>query len=250
MTLDGTNGYVVDGGDGTWIAIDPGPDVPAHVDAFTTAAAERGARFAAILITHGHKDHYPGAARLAAATAAPVIGHPAARFPHDRALADGERLTVGTATVRAIEAPGHAFDHLVFYLEDERALFTGDVVIGHGTVVIAPPDGEMRTYQKTLRRLRDDFADARVIYGGHGPEITEPQAKLDAYIAHREAREAEILSALRGRAQTIPELVATIYHDVDRRLWAAAGRQVGAYLEALEREGRVTRTDGEIYKLI
>jgi len=242
MTLDGTNGYVVDGGHGRWIAIDPGPDEPLHTDAFVAAAEARGARYAAILVTHGHPDHFPGAAPLARATGAPVFAHPAATFPHDRDVADGEMLHFDDAALRALHAPGHAADHLVFALEDEGALFTGDVIIGSGTVVVAPPNGDMRAYQATLHRLRDEAATSRVIYGGHGPERTDVAATIDAYIAHREAREAELLAALAAGQSTIPELVATIYRDVDRRLWPAAARQLLAYLIALEREGRVTST--------
>ena len=239
MTLDGTNGYIVDGGDGRWIAIDPGPAIPAHVAAFTAAAEARGATYAAILITHGHPDHFPAAEPLARATAAPVYAHPAATFAHDRALADGEVLHIGGAALRALHAPGHAPDHLVFVLEDERALFTGDVIIGTGTVVVAPPGGDMRAYQRTLRRLRDDYGTSYALYGGHGPEHTDVAATIDAYIAHREAREQELLAALATGPATIPDLVATIYRDVERRLWPAAARQLLAYLIALEREGRV-----------
>jgi glyoxylase-like metal-dependent hydrolase (beta-lactamase superfamily II) len=242
MTLDGTNGYVIDGGGGAWIAIDPGPDDPAHVAAFVAAARERGARYEAILVTHGHPDHYPGAAPLARATGAPVYAHPAAGFPHDRTLAEGERVRAGDATLLALEAPGHARDHLVFVLEPEGALFTGDVIIGTGTVVIAPPRGDMRAYQRTLHRLLDEYGDASAIYGGHGPEIVDARAKIGEYIAHRERREAEIVAALGTGTQTIPALVSAIYRDVDRRLWPAAARQVLAYLVALEREGRVSAT--------
>jgi glyoxylase-like metal-dependent hydrolase (beta-lactamase superfamily II) len=242
MTLDGTNGYVVDGGNGAWIAIDPGPDDPAHIATFVDAAREAGARYEAILVTHGHPDHYPGAAPLAHATAAPVYAHAAATFPHDRTLRDGERVTAGGASLIALDTPGHARDHLVFVLADERALFTGDVIIGTGTVVIAPPNGDMRAYQRTLHRLRDGYDDASVIYGGHGPEMHDPRAKIDEYIAHRERREAEIVAALAGGPTTIPALVETIYRDIDRRLWPAAARQILAYLIALEREGRVTAT--------
>jgi len=242
MTLDGTNGYIVDGGDGAWLAIDPGPDDAAHIAVFADAARAAGAHYEAILVTHGHPDHFPGAAPLARATGAPVIAHPAAVFPHDRALGDGERITIGAASIRALAAPGHARDHLVFVLENERALFTGDVIIGTGTVVIAPPNGDMRAYQRTLERLRDDYGDAAVIYGGHGPEITNARAKIDEYIAHRIRRETEIIAALERGPATIPALVATIYRDVDRRLWPAAARQILAYLIALEREGRVRAT--------
>ena len=239
MTLDGTNGYVVRAGPQTIVAIDPGPLDDRQRDAFLGAARELRASYAAILVTHGHPDHAPGAAPLAAATGAPVYAHPAARFPHDRTLADGERIAFGEAVFTALHAPGHARDHLVFVLEDERALFAGDVVLGTGTVVVAPPGGEMRTYQRTLHRLRDEYGDARAIYGGHGPEVRDVRAKLDEYIAHREARERQIVDALRGGIETIPALVEAVYRDTDRRLWPAAARQILAYLIALEAEGRV-----------
>lgn len=239
MTLDGTNGYVLRVGDGELVAIDPGPVDDAQRDAFLAAARAADSSYSAILVTHGHPDHAPGAAPLAAATGAPVFAHPAARFPHDRALRDDERLTFGDAAITVLHAPGHAPDHLVFVLEQELALFTGDVVAGTGFMVIAPPHGEMRTYQTTLRRLRQHYGNATALYGGHGPEVRDVRGKLDDYIAHREARERQILEALAAGASTIPELVARIYAETQRGLWPAAARQVLAYLIALEREGRV-----------
>lgn len=239
MTLDGTNGYVVRVGPRTLVAIDPGPVDDAQRDAFVAAARDANASYAAILVTHGHPDHFPGAAPLSAATGAPVYAHAGARFPHDRALAEGERLAFDDAVLTVLHAPGHARDHLVFVLEDERALFTGDVVIGTGTVVVAPPGGDMRTYQRTLHRLRDEYGDANAIYGGHGPEVRDVRAKLDEYIAHREARERQIVDAVGAGAETIPGLVERVYADTDKRLWPAAARQILAYLLALEAEGRV-----------
>jgi glyoxylase-like metal-dependent hydrolase (beta-lactamase superfamily II) len=239
MTLDGTNGYVVRVGPGKLVAVDPGPLDDRQRDAFIAAARGMQSSYEAILVTHGHPDHAPGAAPLAAATGAPVLAHPEARFPHDRALSDMEVLSFGDTEIMALHAAGHARDHLVFVLEDERALFAGDVVLGTGTVVVAPPGGEMRAYQRTLRRLRELHGDARALYGGHGPEVGDVRAKLDEYIAHREARERQIIDAIANGCETIPALVERVYAETDRRLWPAAARQVLAYLIALEREGRL-----------
>ena len=241
MTLTGTNSYVVDAGGGQAVAIDPGPRNEAHVEAIAGAAAERGLRIAAIAVTHGHPDHAPGAALLRAHTGAPVYAHAAARFPYDVALADGEPVPAGDASLVALEAPGHAREHLVFHLAPERVLFTGDVVIGSGTVVIAPPGGDMRAYQATLERLRRDYGDAAAIFGGHGERIDDVRGKLDEYIAHREQRERQLVDLLREAGPaTIPHAVETLYRNSAPILWPAAARQLMAYLEALEREGRVT----------
>ena len=248
MTLEGTNGYVIHAGPRALIAIDPGPKLASQRDAFLAYARDANAAYVAIIVTHGHPDHFPGAAPLAAATGAPVLAHPAARFPRDQVLANGERLRYDEATLRVVHAPGHAIDHIVLSFEEEASLFTGDVVIGRGTVVIAPPGGDMRTYQKTLARLYAEFANDRAIYGGHGPAVRNVRAKLEEYIAHRAAREAQLLDALDEGAATLPELVARVYKDVDRVLWPAAGRQLLAYLIALEREGVVVaeRLDREM----
>ncbi|MFN2459166.1 MAG: MBL fold metallo-hydrolase [Candidatus Velthaea sp.] len=240
MTLDGTNGYVVRVGPGAVVAIDPGIDDAAHIAAFVECAREASARFAAILVTHGHPDHFPGALALRRETGAPVFAHPRARFAHDRELADNARLTFEDAAITVLHAPGHAPDHLVFWFDEERALFTGDVIIGSGTVVIAPPSGEMRAYQATLERLLRDYGHAETIYGGHGPTVRSPRAKMEEYIEHRRARERQILEALERAPATIPALVAEIYRDVNTELWPAAARQVLAYLIALRTEGRVT----------
>jgi len=239
MTLDGTNTYLIDAGGGDAFVIDPGPALPEHVEAICAEAEDAGWTIGAIAVTHGHPDHAPGAALLAEKTRAPVYAHPEARFPHDFALADWEYITLGETDLRALYAPGHARDHLVFWLEDEATLFTGDVVIGSGTVVVAPPGGDMRVYQATLDRLRREFSNARQIDGGHGESILDPLAKLDEYIAHRKSREREVLETLEAGAATVPAIVARIYAAIPHELWPAAARQVFAYLIALEREGRV-----------
>jgi glyoxylase-like metal-dependent hydrolase (beta-lactamase superfamily II) len=238
MTLEGTNTYLVLGGRDA-IVIDPGPDDPSHIEAIQVAARAHGAKIAAIAVTHGHPDHAPGAAPLHARTGAPVYAHSLATFPHDVAVGEGETVATGDTRLEVIEAPGHAREHLVFGLSDEAALFTGDVVIGRGTVVVAPPNGDMRAYQATLARLLRDYGNSKTIYGGHGAAIDAPRAKLEEYIAHRALREREIVAALDAGERTIPQLVAEIYRDVATFLWPAAARQVLAYLIALEREGRV-----------
>ena len=146
---------------------------------------------------------------------------------------------LGDLALEAVYTPGHARDHLVFWFDDEQALFTGDVILGAGTVVIAPPSGDMRDYQRTLDRLRRDFAGARRIDGGHGESVEDPLAKLDEYIEHRKRRELEIVTLLEGGPATIPALVEGVYHAIPQALWPAAARQVLAYLIALEHEGRV-----------
>lgn len=240
MTLSGTNSYLVDCGESTALVIDPGPPIPAHVGAIAGAARERGLSIAAIAVTHGHPDHAPGAALLAAQTGAPVYAHPAGKVVRDRDLPLDEPLRIGSIALDVVDAPGHTFDHVVFYLPPERALFTGDVILGEGTVVIAPPHGAMRPYQHTLRRLEREFPEAQTIYGGHGPIVDDARAKIAEYIAHREIRERELLDALAaGGAQTIPQLVPRIYGTAHAELYPAMARQLLAYLIALEREGRV-----------
>ena len=238
MTLEGTNSYLVLGS-GEALAIDPGPADIGHVRELTETAARNGCRIAAIAVTHGHPDHAPGAALLRELTSAPVYAHPGASFAFTRAVRDRSDIAVDGAVLHALHAPGHASDHLVFWFEAEEALFTGDVIVGRGTVVVAPPGGDMRAYQATLRRLRDAYPAAKTIYGGHGARVEAPLAKIEEYLAHRERRERQVLQTLAAGERTIPQIVAHVYRDVDRTLWPAAARQVLAHLLALASEGRV-----------
>lgn len=240
MTLTGTNSYIIEGGNGDALVIDPGPPLESHVAALIDATRSKNLRVAAIAITHGHPDHSAAAAQLAKLTEAPLYAHPSSRIPHSVDLSLEGELRVGKAALRVIDAPGHTFDHVIFYLPDERALFTGDVILGEGTSVIAPPSGAMRPYQRTLQRLADEFGDARVIYGGHGPVVKDAQAKIAEYIDHRRMRERQILGALREGPAIVPELVRRIYGPERSVLWPAMARQVLAHLIALEEEGRVT----------
>ncbi len=242
MTLSGTNSYLIDCGEGHALVIDPGPAIESHVAALLDAAAERSLRIAAIALTHGHPDHTPAAVPLARKTGALVYAHPDSSIPHDRDLELEGELRIGTRTFRVIDAPGHTFDHVVFYEPQAQTLFTGDTILGEGTVVIAPPGGAMRPYQRTLERLAREFTQARTIRGGHGPLVQDAQTKIAEYIAHRKEREAQLIATLADAPRTIPELVARMYGDTRKTLWPAAARQLLAYLDALREEGRIEAT--------
>ncbi|MGH7683958.1 MAG: MBL fold metallo-hydrolase [Vulcanimicrobiaceae bacterium] len=178
MTLTGTNTYLVRTARDEALVIDPGPALSEHVDAIVATARELRVEIRNILVTHGHPDHAPAAQPLSQRTGALVLAHPNARFPVDVRLSDGEDLVYDDARIGVVDAPGHAPDHFVFVLDGERALFTGDVVLGMGTVVVAPPGGAMRPYQRTLERLLREHGDSRAIYGGHGEAVVDPAAKL------------------------------------------------------------------------
>lgn len=239
MTLSGTNSYLLDCADGSALVIDPGPRIDRHVHALIENAAGAQLTIRHVLITHGHPDHSAVAATLAAATGARLYAHPASRVAHDADLPLDAPLRVGSIALHVMDAPGHTFDHVILYLPSERALFTGDTILGEGTTVIAPPGGAMRPYLRTLQRLASEFPDAQTIYGGHGPVVRDAQAKIAEYIAHRRMREEQILAGLRDGARTIPEMVKRIYSEQPVALWPAMARQVLAHLIALEEEGWV-----------
>jgi glyoxylase-like metal-dependent hydrolase (beta-lactamase superfamily II) len=239
MTLQGTNSYVIDCGDAAALVIDPGPAIDEHLRALADVAHVEGLTIKAIALTHGHPDHASGAQQLAAMTHAPIYAHPQSKIPHEIDLALEGELRAGSIALRTMDAPGHSFDHAVFYLPQERALFTGDTILGEGTTVVAPPGGAMRPYQRTLQRLADEFGDARVIFGGHGSVVNDPKAKIAEYIAHRQMRERQILDALSEEPLTIPDLVRRIYSPQRQPIWPAMSRQILAHLVALEDEGCV-----------
>lgn len=240
LTLDGTNSYlVIDTDTRQALCIDPGPHMTEHITAILRDCAMHDAEITTIAITHGHPDHAPGALVLQSLCGAPIYAHSNSSVPHDISLVDQQSIPVGSAHVVAIDAPGHTFDHLVFYEPFNRALFTGDVLLGTGYVVIAPPGGAMRPYQRTLARLATEYAGAGCIYPGHGELVDDPAERIANYRAHREQREHELLAALARGPQTIPSLVERIYAQTPQALWPAAARQLLAYLLALEDEEHV-----------
>jgi glyoxylase-like metal-dependent hydrolase (beta-lactamase superfamily II)/8-oxo-dGTP pyrophosphatase MutT (NUDIX family) len=248
MTGPGTNTYLV--GEQDLAVIDPGPDIDSHVEKIV---AEGKGRIRWILCSHTHVDHSPAAAKLKAATGATVLGRPApagqdATFAPDRVIADGDRLFLGGVTFRAIHTPGHASNHICYLLEDTRMLFTGDQVMQGSTVVISPPDGDMRAYLASLERLLAE--ELAIIAPGHGYLIGEPQRELRRLIAHRLAREKKVVDAIgRLRAASLEELLPVVYDDVPARILGAAARSLTAHLDKLVADGRA-RADGGRYALV
>lgn len=229
--LEGTNTWVV--GDAPAIVIDPGPEIDAHL----TEVARTAGRVGRIVLTHDHPDHAPGAARLAESTGAPVS---AIRPPTggDR-VRDGERVSSGGVDLVVVATPGHSPDHVALFLETDRALFTGDAVLGRGTSVIDPPEGDLGAYVRSLHRMRD--LAPRTIHPGHGPLVLDATAKLDEYLAHRQERERQIVEAIGAGVRSIEELVGEIYVDYPPELRELAGRSVLAHLLKLAAEGRAEK---------
>ncbi len=200
-----------------------------------------------VLLTHLHADHFGGAATLAAELGCPVAAWKGAVEEMSiitKPIADGDVFRLGGATLRALHTPGHASHHVCFHLLEEDTLFAGDVVAGSGTVVIAPPDGDMQAYLDTLHRLRD--LKPKRICPGHGPVVEDGVGKLTEYIEHRLDRERQVLDALDAGIGDIPEMVKRIYADVPEMLHPMAELSVRAHLEMLEASGRVAR-DGDAW---
>lgn len=260
FTFTGTQTYLV--GDARGLAvIDPGPDDAEHIAALLAAIGD--APVLAILCTHTHRDHSPGAAPLSAATGAPIIGcapltmeddGPRAdaafdtTYQPDTILADGEIVRLPAATLTAVATPGHTSNHLCYALEESGALFTGDHVMGWSTTVVSPPDGDMSDYMISLDKLYER-AD-RVYYPAHGPQIDKTEQFVRGMIGHRRMREKQIMRLLETGSSSIEIMVSQMYPGIDMRLHRAAGRSVLAHLLDLQKRGLVCASDeGELWRV-
>jgi glyoxylase-like metal-dependent hydrolase (beta-lactamase superfamily II) len=246
FTYYGTQTYLI--GTDEVAVIDPGPDLPEHLDALERAIGGRSV--AAIMCTHTHRDHSPAASPLAERTGAPIVGcaplsletvGPRADaafdgdYASDRVLADGDAVQIDGDAIIAVATPGHTSNHLCFAYRG--ALFSGDHVMGWSTTVVVPPDGDMAAYMRSLDKLRQ--RDDRTYYPAHGPAVTNPQQYVRHLVGHRMQREKQILGLVREKARAIPEIVANAYPGLDPRLVVAAGGSVLAHLVDLERRGLV-----------
>jgi hydroxyacylglutathione hydrolase len=242
MTGPGTNTYLVGARDP--ILLDTGAGLPAYPPLLAAAlAAGRLGAVTRVLVTHRHRDHLGGAADVRrlfprVPVGKLVVNDPELPVPVEP-LRDGDVVRGAGVTLRAVHTPGHASDHLCFFLEEERALFTGDLVLGGSTTVIPPDDGDLGQYLDSLRRVLD--LPVERIYPGHGPVVEPARPAVEAYLAHRLERETQILAALAAGAETVAEVVAAVYREVPAALHAAAGLSVTSHLVKLEREGRIRR---------
>jgi glyoxylase-like metal-dependent hydrolase (beta-lactamase superfamily II) len=242
MTGPGTNTYLV--GIDEVAVIDPGPDLVRHIDAIIGASMKERVRW--ILLTHTHPDHWPAAAKIRKRTGAKIAAF--SPFPKadevtldlDVVLADGDTIDGTEFRLEALHTPGHAPNHLCFWLDEERALFTGDHVLNGTTTVVNPQrGGDMVEYLASLERLRK-LKRVSKICPGHGDVIEDATATLDEYVAHRKMRERQILKLLKAKPATIPKIVSTLYTDTPDGLLEMAQRQVQAHLLKLKAEGKVS----------
>jgi glyoxylase-like metal-dependent hydrolase (beta-lactamase superfamily II) len=248
LTGAGTNTYVV--GRERPVVIDPGCDDPAHLERVLAAA---GGRIERILCTHSHPDHSPGSVWLRERTGAPVHGLPAPddgyqdpAYAPDAGLGQGERIAADGEVLRAIHTPGHASNHVCLLLEGAGLLFTGDHLMSGSTVIIIPPDGSMRLYLDSLRRLRE--LPLAALAPGHGALMPGAIAEIDRVVQHRLAREVRLLRALAARgAATLDEVLPEVYADVPRFMHAYARHSLLAHAVKLVEEGRA-ELEGERYR--
>ncbi len=226
-TGPGTNTWLVDAGPVT-VVIDPGPDDDGHLAAIGRAL--RGSTVGVVLVTHSHPDHLPLAERLATRHKASVR-----RFP---GLADGDVVRAGSLNITALHTPGHSSDHLAFWLPSDRALFTGDLVLGQGSSMVTYPEGDVAAYLRSLKRLA--ALDPAILYPGHWDPVTDAGPKLDEYHAHRLDREKQVVAAVGQGPGSLRDVTARVYgSELGEDLMKAAEMTTRAHLQKLVEEGRV-----------
>jgi glyoxylase-like metal-dependent hydrolase (beta-lactamase superfamily II) len=236
MTLDGTNTWVLaEPGAGSAVVVDPGPDDRSHLDAVLTAATQGERRVGLILLTHRHPDHVAGAARFARMAAAPIrAADPSFRTPGSAGLDEGDRIDLDGLELWVLATPGHTSDSVCFLLPGDRAVLTGDTVLGRGTTVVAHPDGRLGDYLESLRRLQALTRDrVDVVYPGHGPVLPDAEPVVESYLNHRQERLAQVQAAVAAGAHGSRAVVEVVYADTDPVLWPAAEWSVRAQLEYL-----------------
>jgi len=242
MTGPGTNTYLI--GHSQIAVLDPGPVIASHIDKIQEIA---GAPIRWILVTHTHPDHSPAAAELARLTGAELLGRPPPEGAHqdrtftpDRILADGDRVVVDGIELEVIHTPGHASNHVCYRHLELDWIFTGDHIIDGSTVVIDPPDGNMKNYIESLVKVRD--LNPAALAPGHGEVITDTDRAISWIIDHRLEREAKVLRALRvNPGLSTIALVPHVYKDVDKKLYGWAERSLLAHLLKLESDGLAER---------
>lgn len=250
-TLSGTHTYIV-GRDHAYV-VDPGPELADYQKMLARWLRQGSYQVEGILLTHGHPDHAPGAGPLQQLVSAPIWAsertpaHQVSGVGVNRRFHDGESFVVDGDVLRVIATPGHTPDHVVFWLEGARILFAGDTILGQGTSVIAPPEGDMHDYLTTLQMLQ--ALHPSLLAPGHGPLVIDPAAKIAEYLAHRRQREEQILDALRGGSASLPEIVQRVYRDIDPRLQELAAASTQAQLAKLLTEGRVVQA-GNAFRLV
>jgi len=230
MTLDGTNTWVLrEPGDTGAVVVDPGPLDESHL----ARIAEHGP-VQLIVLTHGHLDHSEGAPRLHELTGAPVVARDRALCIDAQPLADGRAEPVAGLEWLTVLTPGHSSDSVSLLLPADRALLTGDTVLGRGTTVVAHPDGRLSDYLASLQQLRDlADSDIDVVLPGHGPVVDAPIDVLDYYLRHRRERLDQVRAAVEAGDRDAAAVVRRVYADVDESLWPAAELSVRAQLEYL-----------------
>jgi endoribonuclease LACTB2 len=248
FTGPGTNTYLVGRGRRPLI-LDTGAGVAVYPELLARGLEEMcgSQELDRIVVTHAHGDHLGGVKQIRPRFGdlevfkMPWPAHDTLAGTTITPLADGDRVEIDGATMRAVFTPGHAPDHLCYYLEQERAIFTGDVILGAGTTVIPDDTGDLGQYMDSLRRLR--ALDPELIYPAHGPVIRNAKEKISEYIAHRELREQQVLDTLREGPQQVMAMVKRIYIDVPEFLHAAAASSVRSHLRKLRKDGMVVEEE-------